>query len=90
MIADVLHSFFLRQSFVMYRFGCALNGDTFWLPIRTSVHKKKWSGRTRQALRSVITYFKYSYQPRRKFKKVLCFIGTSRVENTLGVPHYPQ
>ena len=58
----------------------ALYGDTFWPPNRTFNAQKKWKRRTRRALRSIISNFKYRYQPVQKkirvvgtLKKKKCF-----------------
>ena len=58
-VADVSSQFFYFKAMKHDRFGRALDGDT------KSYFKctKEWSRRTRQALRSIRSNFKYSYQP---------------------------
>ena len=85
MIADVLHSFFFASQLCnVIVLAVPLMGTLFGRQIVLQCTKKKWSERNRKALRSVITYFKYSYQPCRKCKKVFCFIDTSRVDEYPG------
>ena len=69
----------------------ALYGDTFWPPNGTFNAQKKWKRRTRRALRSIISNFKYRYQPentkknscRRHFKEKKCFFYQISRKNIL-------
>ena len=64
------------------RFGRALYGDTIWPSNRTFQCTKKRTRRTREALRSIISNFKYRYQSENTKKKIRV-IGTlnSRVSS---------
>ena len=81
-----LHSSYRRVFTVFYvtvmwydRFCRALYGDTFWPPNRTFDAQKKWKRRTRRALRSIISNFKYRYQPENTKKKIRV-VGTLKKE----------
>ena len=76
--------FFASQLCNVIVLAAPLMGTLFGRQIVLQCTKKKWSERNRKALRSVIAYFKYSYQPCRKCKKVFCFIDTSRVDEYPG------
>ena len=62
---DLHHTWLHRETNEKLSFYCY---SPRWIS-KTFSTKKKWSRRTLQVLRSVISYFKYSYQPRQKCTK---------------------
>ena len=66
----------------------ALYGDTFWPPNGTFNAQKKWKRRTRRALRSIISNFKYRYQPENT--KKIRVVGTLKKKNAFSIKFHEK